>query len=98
MRRKLALFVILALITSALLINFNQCDAECRRPRISDAIENGRQAAFLILTGGTEKSAIESSWSYPASEKVKNLQEFHLLPSKLEALTKEVGIQATAPL
>jgi hypothetical protein len=61
-------------------------------------MEDGRHAAFFILTGRPEQAAVRSSWSYPASEKVKNLREFYLLPSKLEALTGEVGIQATAPL
>lgn len=98
MRRNLALFVILALMASILVIHFNQCDSECRRPRISDAVENGRQAAFLILTGRPDRSAIESSWSYPAAEKVKSLQEFYLLPSKLGALSREVGVQTVAPL
>jgi hypothetical protein len=98
MRRKLALFVILAVITSVLFIHFNQCDSECRRPRISDAVEDGRQAAFLILAGRPDRSAIESSWSYPAAEKVKNLQGFYLPPSNLEVLMREVGVRAVAPL
>jgi hypothetical protein len=90
--------VILAVVTSVLVINFNQCDSECRRPRISDAMESGRKAAFVILTGTPENSGLESSWLYPAPEKVKNLKGFHLPASKLETLTREAGIQATAPL
>ena len=89
-RRKLTFLVILALITSVLVINFNQCDSECRRPRISDAMESGRKAAFVVLTGRPENSAADSSWLYPASEKVKNLKEFYFPAGKLETLTSSL--------
>lgn len=64
----------------------------------TEAIEEGRYAAYCLLIGDTETIYKPKAWLPPAREKISSLRPFHMAPSELGHLGNEVGWYFAGPL
>jgi hypothetical protein len=70
-------------------------DAE--RPIVAQAIEDGRQAAYVVFTGRFHGRSY-LVWSASAGERVKATKELFVDPFEFKSLAEEVGWLAAGPL